>query len=129
MVLNPAGAGAQGAGRGGGWVVGTRPSNQAHISSVPNIVESGMTSSHAYHLKLQAQGRLVVPADVRTALGVQEGDELILLEEEHGYCLTSRRRLALELKGSLKKTGKAADRDLTQELLDDRRAEAAKKDW
>ena len=88
-----------------------------------------MTSSAAYHLKLQAQGRVVVPSDVRADLGVQEGDDLILLKEERGYRLTSRRRLAKELQGSLKKQGAAVGRDLTQELLDDRRAEAERKGW
>lgn len=88
-----------------------------------------MTATSAYptySLKLQAQGRVVVPTDVRADLGVKEGDELILLKEENGYRLTSRRLLALELKGSLKNP---LGRDLTQELLDDRRAEAAKKGW
>ncbi|QFP77595.1 AbrB/MazE/SpoVT family DNA-binding domain-containing protein [Deinococcus sp. AJ005] len=85
-----------------------------------------MTSTHAYHLKVQAQGRVVVPVDVRAELGVQEGDDLILLREEHGFRLTSRRALALELYGSLKSPPGV---DLTQELLDDRRAEAAKKGW
>ncbi|WP_092263454.1 AbrB/MazE/SpoVT family DNA-binding domain-containing protein [Deinococcus reticulitermitis] len=88
-----------------------------------------MTTTPAYHLKIQAQGRVVVPTDVRADLGVQEGDELILLRDEHGYRLTSRRLLVLELQGSLRKTGAAAERDLTQELLDDRRAEAASKGW
>jgi AbrB family transcriptional regulator, stage V sporulation protein T len=88
-----------------------------------------MTAASAYHLKLQAQGRVVVPADVRADLGVQEGDELILLKEAHGYRLTSRRQVVLELAGSLQKTGAAVDRDLTQELLDDRREEARKKGW
>lgn len=84
-------------------------------------------SAHpTYSLKLQAQGRVVVPTDVRADLGVKEGDELILLKEENGYRLTSRRLLALELKGSLKNP---LGRDLTQELLNDRRAEAAKKGW
>ena len=47
-----------------------------------------------YHLKIQAQGRVVVPSDVRGELGVSEGDELILVQQEHGYHLTSRRHLA-----------------------------------
>lgn len=85
-----------------------------------------MTTISAYHLKVQAQGGVVVPTDIRTDLGVQQGDELILLKEENGYRLTSRRLLALELQGSLKNP---LGRDLTQELLDDRRAEAAKKGW
>ncbi len=88
-----------------------------------------MTSLPAYHLKLQAQGRVVVPSDVRADLGVQEGDELILLKEEGGYRLTSRRLLVASLRGIVKKRGAAAGRDLTQELLDDRRAEAESKGW
>jgi AbrB family transcriptional regulator, stage V sporulation protein T len=88
-----------------------------------------MTVSSAYHLKVQAQGRVVVPSDVRADLGVHEGDELILLKEAHRYRLTSRRQLVQELAGSLQKTGSAIGRDLTQELLDDRREEAGKKGW
>lgn len=56
-------------------------------------------TTHAYNLKLQAQGRIVVPTDVRTELGVQEGDELILVKEDFGYRMTSRRLLAESLYG------------------------------
>lgn len=83
---------------------------------------------NTYNLKLQAQGRIVVPTDVRTELGVQEGDELILVKEEYGYRLTSRRLLAESLYGSLKKA-EGDERDFTQELLDDRKAEAEGKGW
>lgn len=85
-------------------------------------------ATYTYNLKLQAQGRIVVPTDVRTELGVQEGDELILVKEDFGYRMTSRRLLAESLYGSLQK---AEDdfRDFTQELLDDRKAEADRKGW
>lgn len=85
-------------------------------------------TTYTYNLKLQAQGRIVVPTDVRTELGVQEGDELILVKEDFGYRMTSRRLLAESLYGSLQK---AEDdfRDFTQELLDDRKAEADRKGW
>lgn len=83
---------------------------------------------NTYNLKLQAQGRIVVPTDVRTELGVQEGDELILVKEEYGYRLTSRRLLAQSLYGSLKKA-EGEERDFTQELLDDRKAETQGKGW
>lgn len=83
---------------------------------------------HTYNLKLQAQGRIVVPTDVRTELGVQEGDEVILVKEKYGYRLTSRRLLAASLYGSLKKA-EGEERDFTQELLDDRKAEAERKGW
>lgn len=85
-------------------------------------------TTYTYNLKLQAQGRIVVPTDVRTELGVQEGDELILVKEDFGYRMTSRRLLAESLYGSLQK---AEDDflDFTQELLDDRKAEADRKGW
>lgn len=85
-----------------------------------------MTTTAAYTLTLEAEGRVEVPGDVRAELGVQEGDDLILLRDDQGYRLTSRRALALELKGSLKNP---LGIDLTQELLDERRAEAARKGW
>ena len=85
-------------------------------------------TTHAYNLKLQAQGRIVVPTDVRTELGVQEGDELILVKEDFGYRMTSSRLLAESLYGSLKKA-EGDERDFTQELLDERQAEAKEKGW
>ncbi len=87
-----------------------------------------MTSANAYHLKLQAQGRIVVPTDVRADLGVTEGDELILVKEQYGYRMTSRRLLAESLYGSLKKSDET-EGDFTRQLLDDRKAEAEGKGW
>lgn len=88
-----------------------------------------MTVPHPLYLKLQPQGRVLIPSEARARLDVKEGDELILLELEDGYKLTSRRLLAQSLYGSLQKTGEMKDRDFTQELLDERRAEAKKKGW
>lgn len=87
-----------------------------------------MTATSSYHLKLQAQGRLVVPTDVRTDLGLKEGDEVILLKDATGYRLTSRSLLAAALLGSLQKE-ETKGLDLTAELLSDRQAEAAQKGW
>ncbi|WP_414657905.1 AbrB/MazE/SpoVT family DNA-binding domain-containing protein [Deinococcus sp. VB343] len=95
---------------------------------MPYLLNLGMTSPQTYKLKIQAQGRVIVPTDVRANLGVQEGDELILVKEEYGYRLTSRRLLAESLYGSLKKA-EDEERDFTQELLDDRKVEAEGKGW
>lgn len=93
------------------------------------MLKSGMTSPQPLYLKLQPQGRVLIPSEARARLDVKEGDELIMLVIEDGYKLTSRRLLAQSLYGSLKKEGEAAGRDFTQELLDERRAEAKKKGW
>lgn len=100
-----------------------------YANQMPEMLLLGMIAQHVYNLKVQAQGRVVVPADVRAELGVKEGDDLILLKDEHGYRLTSRRSLAESLYGSLEKEGTLAERDLTGELLDERRAEAERKGW
>ena len=88
-----------------------------------------MTSSPSYHLKVQAQGRVVLPSAIRTELQVSEGDEIIILKTAHGYEVTSRALLAQSILGSLKKSAGHEHRDYTQELLDERRAEANAKGW
>lgn len=85
-----------------------------------------MTQSQYFHLKLQAQGRLVVPTAVRAELQVGEGDEVILLRDDHGYRLTTRAALIEAATGSLLRED---GRDLTQELLTERRQVAEEKGW
>lgn len=85
-----------------------------------------MTAHQYYDLKIQAQGRLVVPQAVRTELGVQEGDVVLLIKDEQGFRLTTRDALIAAALGSLARDD---GRDMTQELLDERRAEARSKGW
>jgi len=85
-----------------------------------------MSKNQYYNLKLQAQGRLVVPTSVRAELQVAEGDEMILVKDDKGFQLTSRTVLIQSALGSL---AREDGRDFTQELLDDRRAEAEHKGW
>lgn len=85
-----------------------------------------MTQSQYYNLKLQAQGRLVVPTSVRAELQISEGDEVILVKDEQGFRLTTRATLIQTALGSL---AREDGRDFTQELLDDRRAEAERQGW
>jgi AbrB family transcriptional regulator, stage V sporulation protein T len=85
-----------------------------------------MARVQSYLLKLQAQGRLVIPSAVRAALQVNEGDEIILLHDDQGFRLTTRTTLIQSALGSLARDD---GRDLTQALLDDRRAEAEGKGW
>jgi AbrB family looped-hinge helix DNA binding protein len=69
------------------------------------------------------QGRVVIPADMRRALGLTEGSVLTAVVEGEGrLVLEDRRALVARLRGSW-----AADdgRSMVDELLEDRRAEAA----
>jgi AbrB family looped-hinge helix DNA binding protein len=82
------------------------------------------TSSHAgsFRVRLGERGRLVLPAELRRAAGLSEGDELTLTLEAGGLRLVGRRELARAGRGALAHLGR--DRDLVGELLEERRAEA-----
>ena len=69
---------------------------------------------------------MVVPQAVRVDLKVQEGDDLLLIKTEHGYELTTRKALLQAATGLLARDD---GRDMTEELLAERRQEAHNKGW
>jgi len=85
-----------------------------------------MLQPQYFHLKLQAQGRLVVPTAVRAELRLQEGDEVILVKDDQGYRLTTKAALIEAATGSLLRED---GRDLTEELLGERRQQVEEKGW
>ena len=77
------------------------------------------------HTRINENGRVVVPASFRRALGVKSGDTLILrLENNELRITTFRQRLAKaqELVSKLK----IKSRSLADELISERRKEAAR---
>lgn len=84
---------------------------------------STVTLPRTYTSNIGAKGRTVLPQAVREALHVGEGDTLLYLETPEGIQLTTRRALVQRLAGSL---AELDGRDFTQELLDERRAEASR---
>lgn len=77
--------------------------------------------AEVYTGQLGPKHRAIVPKAVRTALRLEEGDTLMYVVEGERVRLTTRRQLAQDLFGSLAEDD---GRDFTQELLDERRAEA-----
>jgi AbrB family looped-hinge helix DNA binding protein len=69
------------------------------------------------------RGRLVLPAELRHALGISAGDELLARLDGDGVRIVSRRQLARRSRGLLRATRE--QRDLVAELLAERRQEAA----
>ncbi|MDF2781385.1 MAG: looped-hinge helix binding domain, AbrB family [Geminicoccaceae bacterium] len=75
--------------------------------------------------RLNANGRVVIPAAVRKALDLRPGDELIIRVAD-GELRLSTRRQALARARRMIREYIPSDEDLTQSLIDDRRAEAAR---
>ena len=74
-------------------------------------------------LVLGQQGRLVIPAEVRTALGLAPGDRLHLHTTGQRLVLERQQDAAAELRGLA--TGIPRSRSLVDELLAERRVAAA----
>ena len=74
--------------------------------------------------KIDQAGRLVLPAKFRKAMGVKPGDELILRLEDGELRIFTRRQAIKRAQGMLKHI--APGRSLSEELIQERRAEAAR---
>jgi AbrB family looped-hinge helix DNA binding protein len=91
-----------------------------YVSAVSHITSP---SHEEYSVRLGERGRLVLPAELRRALGFSAGDELVVRLDGDGVRIVSRRQLARQARGLLRATGK--QRDLVAELLAERRQEVA----
>jgi AbrB family looped-hinge helix DNA binding protein len=70
--------------------------------------------------RLGEKGQVVIPAEMREIMGLKPGDALIVRLEGKSVRITTRHALIEELEGAFATPG----RDLTSELLEDRRNEA-----
>jgi AbrB family looped-hinge helix DNA binding protein len=75
-------------------------------------------------LRLSENGRVVIPAEVRKALGVKAGDEILLEQGENGYRMTTRRQRIEEAQRHLRRFVTPGV-SIVDELIAERR-EAAK---
>jgi AbrB family looped-hinge helix DNA binding protein len=73
-------------------------------------------------VRLGAQGRLVVPAALRRALGLHAGDTLVARVEDGRLVLETRASIKRRLQARYRQV--APDRCLSDELIAERRAEA-----
>lgn len=81
--------------------------------------------TEVYRVHVNAQGRLTLPASARRAMSVQPEDELILRVKPDGLWLQTQTQ-ALQRAQDLFASVAPADVMLSEELLSDRRAEAAR---
>ncbi len=76
-------------------------------------------------VKLGSNGRLVIPATYRKALGVEEGDELVVRLEDGELRLSSRKRAYRQAQALVRRYVPEGV-SLSDELLKDRREEASR---
>jgi AbrB family looped-hinge helix DNA binding protein len=76
-----------------------------------------------HSVKIDGSGRMVLPAAVRRALGIEGPDELVV-EVEAGQVRLASRRAALAAALDEVRKYLPADADLADELIADRRAES-----
>lgn len=74
-------------------------------------------------VKMNAQGRIVVPAELRRALGFEPGEELVLYEADGGLRIDTPAGIVRRVREAFAKI--PAERDLVKELLERRRQEQA----
>jgi len=112
--------------------------NMARLKKVPNVKENTDSSRafdpvggirpttplqrRQYALRIGHQGRIVIPAPMRKALGLKPGDILVGWIEEGKVILQTRRTVQEELWAMFKKV----KRSLSEELIAERREEARK---
>lgn len=76
----------------------------------------------AKSVKLSKKGQLVIPKEMRDALGVKEGDELLVVLEPGRMLLTTPRAYARATRGSMRGTWGRNRREIDQYLERERRS-------
>ncbi len=80
---------------------------------------------HEIRVRVGPGGRIVIPAACRQALDISIGDELILRLDDGGLRLLTAKQ-AIEQAQALVRRWVPAERSLADELIAERRAEAAR---
>lgn len=73
---------------------------------------------------MEKSGKIVIPAQYRRALGIKPGDEVILALEDTGVRLYTRRQ-AIKDAQALVRQYVPSGRNLSRDLIEERRLEAA----
>jgi AbrB family looped-hinge helix DNA binding protein len=77
-------------------------------------------------MEIGDNGRVVLPKEVRTKLAVGKGDKVLFIIEDDEIKVTTRAALVKKLRGIFARDD---GRNLSEELLEDRRKEAKRKGW
>lgn len=75
-----------------------------------------------YNLKVDASGRIVLPAEARARNHIAEGDTVIVVEDAHGLHVKTREQIKAEVQAYFADLA-PPNVLLSEEILQDRRAE------
>jgi AbrB family looped-hinge helix DNA binding protein len=83
-----------------------------------------MQSGHqVYHLKVDASGRIVLPAEARERNHIAEGDTVVIVEDAQGLHIKTREKAIAEAQAYFAALAPASV-SFSEEILKDRRSEA-----
>jgi AbrB family looped-hinge helix DNA binding protein len=80
---------------------------------------------NAFTAKIERSGRIIIPAAIRRQFGLREGTAVVVRIDEDGLCLVGTRSQALDRVQKRLRRFVDAGRVLSEELIEDRRREAA----
>lgn len=87
-----------------------------------------------YHAKV-VSGQIVLPPELRRDAGIEDGDSLVIeLNPDGGLTMKTYAQVVREVQSEFRSMAKSFDRNLVDELLADRRADAVREnteieDW
>lgn len=82
----------------------------------------------SYHAKLIKGGKIVIPAELRRELGFKDGDQLVIERNGNALTIKTYAQLVREVQAEFKRLVGPYEGSLVDELIEDRRAEAAAED-
>jgi AbrB family looped-hinge helix DNA binding protein len=89
-------------------------------------MEQGHRHEHkVYQSKIDKSGRIVLPAEVRSALGVSEGDSVLVVQEGDSVEILTRQEALRQAQDYFMKLA-APEVCMSDELIKERREEAAR---
>lgn len=80
----------------------------------------------SYHAKMIKGGKIVIPAELRRELGFKDGDTLVVERVDNGAVLKTYEQVVREVQAEFKAMLCDRSRSMVDELIAERRAEAAR---
>ncbi|WP_077146705.1 AbrB/MazE/SpoVT family DNA-binding domain-containing protein [Sphingopyxis sp. KK2] len=81
-----------------------------------------------HHAKLIKGGKIVIPADLRRELGFKDGDRLVIERDGNSLVIKTSQQVLREIQAEVRRLIRPHEGSLVDELIAERRAEAAAED-